>query len=110
LLSGEGKEKYWRNNINTVASFLKEYHHEAYRVWNLTESAYDYAKFENRVVCLGFPDHHPPPLDLLFKIILSLHEWLMADGLNVAAIHCLGEWPFSRIESRMICQIGREMR
>tara|TARA_R110002050_G_scaffold36362_2_gene91120 strand:- start:623 stop:760 length:138 start_codon:yes stop_codon:yes gene_type:complete len=33
---GEGIEKTWRNDINTVANFLHEYHNTDFMVWNLT--------------------------------------------------------------------------
>lgn len=36
----------------------------------------------------GWPDHHPPPLTLLYEIIEDIRQWLEADRLNVAAIHC----------------------
>ena len=69
-------EKNWRNSIGTVASFLREYHSNSFCVWNLTDRSYDYSKFDGKVQSLGFPDHHPPPLDLLFRIVHTLHEWL----------------------------------
>ncbi|KAL6078780.1 Tensin-3, variant 2 [Balamuthia mandrillaris] len=37
-----------------------------------------------------FPDHHNPPLDLLFSVVLSLDNWLRADPANVAVVHCVG--------------------
>jgi hypothetical protein len=58
---------------------------------------YNYAKFNNQVfgcqpnfkiVDLGFPDHHNPPLELLFEIILQLGDFLEEDHKNVAVIHC----------------------
>lgn len=38
----------------------------------------------------GFPDHHSPPLEMLFRIIGSIHEYLNADPENVAVVHCIG--------------------
>eukprot|EP00211_Chloroparvula_japonica_P016492 CAMPEP_0119149450 /NCGR_PEP_ID=MMETSP1310-20130426/43350_1 /TAXON_ID=464262 /ORGANISM="Genus nov. species nov., Strain RCC2339" /LENGTH=190 /DNA_ID=CAMNT_0007141559 /DNA_START=30 /DNA_END=598 /DNA_ORIENTATION=- len=88
---GEGIEKTWRNDINTVAEFLHEYHGDKFRVWNLTDRSYDYNKFDNKVELYGFPDHHSPPLNFLFKIIWSLHTFLKEDFLHCAAIHCVPE-------------------
>ncbi|EGZ30240.1 hypothetical protein PHYSODRAFT_295084 [Phytophthora sojae] len=42
---------------------------EDYKVYNLSERNYDYSKFEDRVVEFGFPDNHPPPLQLLLGIV-----------------------------------------
>jgi hypothetical protein len=36
----------------------------------------------------GWPDHHPPPMGLLYDVVKSVHEWLEEDRHNVAAIHC----------------------
>ena len=42
-----------------------------------------------QVLEFGFPDHHSPPLDMLFKIVLTMHNWLKADTSNIAVVHCL---------------------
>lgn len=57
---------------------------------NLSERRYDYGKFDNRVFDFGFPDHHSPPLELLFRIISSIHEFLSESESNVAVVHCTG--------------------
>lgn len=59
-------------------------------IWNLSEREYDYGKFDNQLQDFGFPDHHSPPLDMLFKIILSMDNWLRASKDNVAVVHCMG--------------------
>lgn len=51
---------------------------------------YDYSKFNHQVLNFGFPDHHSPPLDLLFQIIVSMDNWLSASPEHVAVIHCVG--------------------
>ena len=37
----------------------------------------------------GFPDHHPPPLALMFRIVHDMDAWLQADPDNVIVVHCL---------------------
>lgn len=37
----------------------------------------------------GFPDHHPPTLELLIKTMRSIHSWLLADPANVVVVHCM---------------------
>ncbi|GMF13679.1 unnamed protein product [Phytophthora lilii] len=84
-----GVEKTYRNDINEVAAFLNSRHPSAYRVYNLSERAYDYAKFEGRVSECGFPDHHPPPLQLLLDIMNDMIEWVAKSPKHVVVVHCL---------------------
>ncbi|TDH68535.1 hypothetical protein CCR75_007671 [Bremia lactucae] len=84
-----GVEKTYRNDITEVATFLNIRHPSSYRVYNLSERAYDYSKFEGRVSECGFPDHHPPPLQLLLDIINDMIEWVAKDSKNVLVVHCL---------------------
>eukprot|EP01090_Pellita_catalonica_P020851 TRINITY_DN7643_c0_g1_i1.p2 TRINITY_DN7643_c0_g1~~TRINITY_DN7643_c0_g1_i1.p2 ORF type:complete len:376 (-),score=46.10 TRINITY_DN7643_c0_g1_i1:1290-2417(-) len=61
-----------------------------YRVWNVSERSYDYSLFgKANVREFPFPDHHAPALTLLFRIIISIDDWLMEDPENVAIVHCL---------------------
>jgi len=48
----EGYEKVYRNNIDDVTRLLGEKHKSHYMIYNLSNRAYDYEKFEN---------HVPPP-------------------------------------------------
>ncbi|KAH7488308.1 hypothetical protein PRIC1_007573 [Phytophthora ramorum] len=84
-----GVEKTYRNDINEVAAFLNSRHPDAYRVYNLSERAYDYSKFEGRVSECGFPDHHPPPLQLLLDIMNDMIEWVAKSPKHVVVVHCL---------------------
>lgn len=85
-----GIESAWRNHINDVADMLNKYHAGCYMVWNLSDKTYDYGKFLNNIQEFGFPDHHSPPLDMLFKIVLTMDNWLKASNRNIAVVHCLG--------------------
>jgi hypothetical protein len=85
-----GLESAWRNHIDDVAKFLKTSHPNCFMIWNLSEREYDYGKFDNQLQDFGFPDHHSPPLDMLFKIILSMDNWLRACPDNVAVVHWYG--------------------
>ncbi len=83
-------EAVYRNNINDVAAMLNRHHKGHYMIYNLSEREYCYDKFDNQVLEeFGFPDHHSPPLNLLFKICKSIDSWLHADSSNVAVVHCL---------------------
>jgi protein-tyrosine phosphatase len=84
-----GVEATYRNNINQVAEMLNSRHLNHYMIWNLSERTYDYSLFNNQIMTFGWPDHHAPALNYLFKILSSLDSWLKADPLNVGVVHCL---------------------
>lgn len=50
---------------------------------------YDYALFGNRVINAGFPDHHSPPLGLMWSLYSIIDFWLAFDEQNVIVVHCL---------------------
>lgn len=85
-----GIEATYRNDIDEVSRMLHTYHKNNYMIWNLSGRLYDYSKFNHQVLNFGFPDHHSPPLDLLFQIIVSMDNWLSASPEHVAVIHCVG--------------------
>jgi len=85
-----GIEQLWRNSIKEVCSMLNKYHEDHFTIWNLSGRKYSYEKFNQKVLDYGFPDHHSPPLELLFKIVLSMHSYLTADVANVSVVHCMG--------------------
>eukprot|EP01104_Vermistella_antarctica_P016779 TRINITY_DN5792_c0_g1_i1.p1 TRINITY_DN5792_c0_g1~~TRINITY_DN5792_c0_g1_i1.p1 ORF type:complete len:1154 (-),score=203.22 TRINITY_DN5792_c0_g1_i1:37-3498(-) len=86
----DGMESYYRNSVDDVARLLNSKHPKHYMVYNLSNRPYDTSKFGHAVMhWCGWPDHNPPPLLLLFKIVNSMHTWLSADPDNIAVVHCL---------------------
>ena len=86
---GVGIESSFRNPEDEVARFFQLRHKGHFMIYNLAcEKSYDYAKFDDQVIAIGWPDHHAPPLHILFQLCQSLHSWLGADPKNVAAVHC----------------------
>ncbi len=69
---------------------LDKYHgFENTLIFNLSDRKYDYDKFKNQIVEVGFPDHYSPPLHVLFHIVLQINRWLAADPKHVAVVHCV---------------------
>ncbi|ETV72311.1 hypothetical protein, variant 1 [Aphanomyces astaci] len=52
-------------------------------------SHYDGHKFGDRVDECGFPDHHPPPLQVLVDILNRMLDWYTRDPDNVVVVHCM---------------------
>jgi hypothetical protein len=88
----EGFESSYRNDINSVARFLKEKHGGNFMVFNLcSERGYNYALLDNQVQSwCGWPDHHAPPLVLLLRICRAIDLWLSGSTDRVVVVHCKG--------------------
>jgi len=86
---GSSVEKAWRNSRDDVARFLTTYHKDHYMIFNVSEKPYDSSFFENKVVFLGWPDHHGPTLALLTQCVQMIDSWLNEDQRNVAVVHCM---------------------
>ncbi len=83
-------ESTYRNKITEVAALLKKRHDHKFQVYNLcVEGIYDKSKFDNKVLDVGWPDHHSPSLKQLVSIIQSIESFLNHDNENVVAIHCM---------------------
>lgn len=82
-------EGLYRNKLSTVLKFLRYYHDENWRIYNLcSERAYDPDKFDGRVARYPFDDHNPPHLSTIKAFVLDAIEWLARGPENVAAVHC----------------------
>lgn len=86
---GESVAKSWRNSIDDVSKFLNSRHGNNYWIFNLSGETYNYRKFNYQVSEYGFPDHHAPPLSLLYRIVRAMDDFLSKDPKNVAVVHCL---------------------
>lgn len=82
-------EAIYRNDIKDVAEYLDSKYYNKYYIVNLTEDVYDDTPFGNRVIHFGFPDHTPPPFDLLLSVVIFLDLWMSQSDDNIVAVHCL---------------------
>uniref|UniRef100_A0A6B2L1U6 Phosphatidylinositol 3,4,5-trisphosphate 3-phosphatase and dual-specificity protein phosphatase PTEN n=1 Tax=Arcella intermedia TaxID=1963864 RepID=A0A6B2L1U6_9EUKA len=83
-----GVEKYYRNQMEDVQAFFKEYHQTNYKVYNLcSERKYPPDKFAN-FSYYPFDDHNVPPLELIDEFCADASAWLDKDEKNVVAVHC----------------------
>lgn len=87
-IPGEGLSKLFRNNLNIVSEFLESHHRSHYQIYNLSGIHYAYDKFDEQVKEFPWPDHYPPPIELLFKACKSIETWLNDSVLNIIAVNC----------------------
>ncbi|KAL0232370.1 hypothetical protein PCE1_002711 [Barthelona sp. PCE] len=83
-----GIQSLYRNKREEVARFLESNHKDSYMIFNVSEMHYAGEEFSHNVLEFSFPDHHPPTLELLFRICRTMDQWLKAAPQNVAAVHC----------------------
>lgn len=84
-----GFESTYRNSIQEVSKMLEHNHGNHYLIFNLSDRDYDYSKFDEHVVVAGFPDHHSPPISLMWALYAIIDMWLSINQQNVVSVHCL---------------------
>ena len=86
----EGVEGLYRNPIGEVKRFFKTRHDGHYKIYNLcSERGYDLeTKFDVKCERFGFPDHNPPPFEMIKPFCENMDEYLGKHDDNVASIHC----------------------
>jgi hypothetical protein len=111
---GSGLQAIYRNSLAEVCRFLTMKHGKSYMIWNLSEHTYDYKSFDNRIMDCPFPDHHAPPMDLLFSCLQTLDSWIRSAEDHIAVLHCiaagtpvtLADGTARRIEDLVACVDG----
>ncbi|KAI8365899.1 protein-tyrosine phosphatase-like protein [Radiomyces spectabilis] len=85
----DGLEGFYRNAFRDVKRFLDNRHGGHYKVFNLrSEKLYDGKRFEAPVSAYPFPDHQPPPFELLLQFCQEAAAWFAQDRANVIVVHC----------------------
>ncbi|XP_075274652.1 tensin-3 isoform X10 [Opisthocomus hoazin] len=83
-------EETYLHNLHDVTRMLKSKHGDNYLVLNLSEKRYDLAKLNPKIMDVGWPDLHAPPLDKVCTICKAMESWLNNDPQHVVVIHCRG--------------------
>ncbi|XP_071660783.1 tensin-3 isoform X5 [Patagioenas fasciata] len=83
-------EETYLRNLQDVTRMLKSKHGDNYLVLNLSEKRYDLAKLNPKIMDVGWPDLHAPPLDKVCTICKAMESWLNNDPQHVVVIHCRG--------------------
>ncbi|KFQ45945.1 Tensin-3, partial [Nestor notabilis] len=83
-------EETYLHNLQDVTRMLKSKHGDNYLVLNLSEKRYDLTKLNPKIMDVGWPDLHAPPLDKVCTICKAMESWLNNDPQHVVVIHCRG--------------------
>lgn len=81
---------FYRIWLPDLLAFLEDKHTGNWRIWNFQteKSGYGDGEVGGRVEHFGFPDHHPPPFEMLPAIVSSIDSYLSMDQNKVAVLHC----------------------
>ncbi|XP_051468833.1 tensin-3 isoform X3 [Apus apus] len=83
-------EETYFHNLQDVTRMLRSKHGDNYLVLNLSGKRYDLAKLNPKIMDVGWPDLHAPPLDKVCTICKAMESWLNSDPQHVVVIHCRG--------------------
>ncbi|CAH6997844.1 Tns3 [Phodopus roborovskii] len=83
-------EESYLHSLQEVTRMLKSKHGDNYLVLNLSEKRYDLTKLNPKIMDVGWPELHAPPLDKMCTICKAQESWLNSDPQHVVVIHCRG--------------------
>lgn len=86
-----GMESLYRNKMKDVSEFLNTCHKDKYYIVNTSSRKYDYSKFNNKVIDIDWPNHHPCEFYYFSKLVLEITRLMIeTSGDTVIVVHCLG--------------------
>ncbi|XP_039098893.1 tensin-3 isoform X3 [Hyaena hyaena] len=83
-------EESYLHNLQEVTRMLRSKHGDNYLVLNLSEKRYDLTKLNPKILDVGWPELHAPPLDQVCSVCKAQESWLNSDPQHVVVIHCRG--------------------
>lgn len=101
--------KAYRNPVESVLAYLDRKHGpQNWRIWEFRAegAGYEDSVFRNQIEHAPFPDHHPPPFEVIPRAMGSMRNWLAGDAgewdkkddqqkpERVIVVHCKGTYGF----------------
>ena len=96
--SGTYPQRAYRNPLDQLVKFLDYKHGDNWNIWEFRAEGTGYPDSEVRgkVAHYPWPDHHPPPFNLVPMIMAGMRNWLQGEGENgkedskgrVVVVHC----------------------
>ncbi|KAM7120956.1 tensin-3 isoform 3-T3 [Molossus nigricans] len=84
-------EESYLHSLQEVTRMLRSKHGDNYLVLNLSGKRCDLTKLNPKILDVGWPELHAPPLDKVCTICKAQESWLNSDPQHVVVIHCRGE-------------------
>lgn len=84
----------YRTPVADLVGFLDRNHGADWAIWEFRGEGTGYTDdlVYDRISHFPWPDHHPPPFNLVPQIMASMHGWLHPDGKHnkkrVIVVHC----------------------
>jgi protein-tyrosine phosphatase len=88
--SAKYPERAYRNPLPDLVKFLNKKHGENWCIWEFRAEGTGYpdSAVDGRIWHYPFPDHHPPPFQLLPHIMASMRDWRKEGDDRVIVVHC----------------------
>ncbi|KAF2109979.1 hypothetical protein BDV96DRAFT_230155 [Lophiotrema nucula] len=88
--SGTYPQRYYRNPLDSLVEFLDKKHKDNWAIWEFRAEGTGYPDSEvyDRIYHYPFPDHHPPPFQLIPNIVASMRNWRKGGDGRVVVVHC----------------------
>jgi len=90
ITADESSIAIWRNSAQEVWSFLETHHSGHWKIFSLNSQPSIPDVFRDRTFWFGWSEGHAPSLDLLFKLLYSVDDWLRLNERNVAVLYSRG--------------------
>ena len=84
--------------IDTIASALRtRYNEDTIMTINMSERSYEYDKMPGHVISVSFRGLPAPPLDILCRLCLQIHQWKTRSENHVVVVHCFAGYSRSAV-------------
>lgn len=74
--------------ISSVATVLRKKHQDNILIINMSERTYETDLLPGHVLAVNFRGLPAPPLEILCRLCLQIHQWMSRSASNVVAVHC----------------------
>ena len=106
-------QRAYRNPLKDLVRYLDQKHGDDWAIWEFRAEGTGYPDEDvyGRIRHFPWPDHHPPPFQLIPDIMDSMRNWLTEKVGRVVVVHCKGghdiifdsrreEWSWSELDYR----------
>lgn len=89
----KGMSTLWRNSISELEQYLKKYHNNNYKVYNLCSEnqnalAYKNSNFNSNWQSIKIPDHSQPKFSQILNFCNDAVQFLSENPENIILVHC----------------------